>query len=604
MKKIKYSKLSIQNFMAIGNDAVVVDFERGLNLIRGDNKDNPDRKNAVGKTTIPNAFCYSLFGETLEKIKNEFIVNFTTKGKGKVELDFSVQDSKGTQTYKIIRQVKPSKVFLFKGDEDITRDSISNTNKYICNLISTNSAIHKSCEVMTMSNTTPFMSKTAADKRKFVEDIFDIEVFGLMLKDLKKLITENKKNVSVNSALVEESNTAIATAKSQITDLENEIKNRDKEIAIKVEEIERQKLVISGDIDVIVADISKIDIPDLMSKEEKVEGHIVTYNENKKEQEAAASAYQVKLVDIRAEKKPLIKAVSGSGTCSECLQGICVEHVVKIQDDIDKLTQQENVILGQLDYANEQITKTCKTVSDLEGILSTIADKKARYNALTDNVNNLRDRITQLDRDIELIKGHDKGKTSIEKFQANLDKLTATCADRVEEGAKLNRTTEDYNVCKFILGEEGVKSFAIKRLVGLLNGTISEYLTGMGLSIKCVFDEYFDAEITTTKGKKLSYTNLSGAERRSVDIACSLSFSDMRRRISGVSTNVEFYDEIFDSAFDELGLDMFISILKKRIVKNKMCVYAISHRKETAKHVDGETIMLEKERDVTRRVDK
>jgi hypothetical protein len=76
----------------------------------------------------------------------------------------------------------------------------------------------------------------------------------------------------------------------------------------------------------------------------------------------------------------------------------------------------------------------------------------------------------------------------------------------------------------------------------------------------------------------------------------------MRRKINGVSSNVEFYDEIFDGAFDERGLDLLINVLKDRIVKNNMSVYAISHRKETMKHIDGEIINLEKENDITRRV--
>ena len=33
-----------------------------------------------------------------------------------------------------------------------------------------------------------------------------------------------------------------------------------------------------------------------------------------------------------------------------------------------------------------------------------------------------------------------------------------------------------------------------------------------------------------------------------------------------------------------------------------MNVYAISHRKETAKHVDGEIIALQKENNITRRI--
>jgi len=195
MKKIKYKKIIVQNFLSIGNDAIEIEFKEGLNLITGQNIDNPERKNAVGKSSLMSAYFYALFGETIGKIKNEYIVNNITKGKGRIELQFDVETTENTQSYKIIRQVKPTKVELWKGDEDITRDSIANTNKYICDLLGTNPIIHKSCDIMTLSDTTPFMLKNAAEKRKFIEDIFNIEIFGLMLKDLKKYISENKNDM-------------------------------------------------------------------------------------------------------------------------------------------------------------------------------------------------------------------------------------------------------------------------------------------------------------------------------------------------------------------------------------------------------------------------
>ena len=33
MKKIKYKRLSVQNFLSIGNDTIELNFQKGLNLI-------------------------------------------------------------------------------------------------------------------------------------------------------------------------------------------------------------------------------------------------------------------------------------------------------------------------------------------------------------------------------------------------------------------------------------------------------------------------------------------------------------------------------------------------------------------------------------------
>lgn len=54
MRKIKYLTLKGQNFLSIGNDQIVIDFQSGFNLITGKNIDNPDRVNGIGKCVDEN----------------------------------------------------------------------------------------------------------------------------------------------------------------------------------------------------------------------------------------------------------------------------------------------------------------------------------------------------------------------------------------------------------------------------------------------------------------------------------------------------------------------------------------------------------------------
>jgi energy-coupling factor transporter ATP-binding protein EcfA2 len=166
----------------------------------------------------------------------------------------------------------------------------------------------------------------------------------------------------------------------------------------------------------------------------------------------------------------------------------------------------------------------------------------------------------------------------------------------------LKQKSEDYEVCKFVLGEEGVRSFVVKRLLSMMNASIQQYINDLGMSIRCKFDEYFDEQLSNDKGKEISYWNLSGGERRTVDLACAWAFKDLKRKISGVSSNVEWIDEVFDAAFDERGFDLLVELVKKRIEKNDLAVYAISHRKEILKQVTGSIIELEKEGGITRRI--
>ena len=70
-----------------------------------------------------------------------------------------------------------------------------------------------------------------------------------------------------------------------------------------------------------------------------------------------------------------------------------------------------------------------------------------------------------------------------------------------------------------------------------------------------------------------------------------------------VRYNIAIYDELFDSSFDEKGIELITAILKERVEELDECNIIISHRKESIKSVTGDVIYLEKENGITRRLD-
>lgn len=49
MKRINFTKITIKNFLSIGNEPVVINFKQGMNVIMGVNRDEEDIKNGAGK---------------------------------------------------------------------------------------------------------------------------------------------------------------------------------------------------------------------------------------------------------------------------------------------------------------------------------------------------------------------------------------------------------------------------------------------------------------------------------------------------------------------------------------------------------------------------
>lgn len=280
MRKILYKNLKGQNFLSVGNDQIVIDFQSGFNLITGKNIDNPDRANGSGKSSIAETFYYALFGKTIRDIKKEFIVNNITKGKGAIELTFDVETDNDTQTYTIKRQLKPSSVTLLRGEEDITKDSIANTDKFICDLIGSNPVICRSCDILSLSDNIPFMAKKPEEKRKFINDIFSLEVFGKMSNELKNLIRDNKGEMNISTARLEELNHTLETLNIQQEDYLKKVQEREaileqkrKEIQEKINETS-EKIVKTSIMDVSAIQLEKERWDDAWRKLDGKIGHV------------------------------------------------------------------------------------------------------------------------------------------------------------------------------------------------------------------------------------------------------------------------------------------------------------------------------------------
>jgi ABC-type transporter Mla maintaining outer membrane lipid asymmetry ATPase subunit MlaF len=77
----------------------------------------------------------------------------------------------------------------------------------------------------------------------------------------------------------------------------------------------------------------------------------------------------------------------------------------------------------------------------------------------------------------------------------------------------------------------------------------------------------------------------------------------MRRLQGGVKYNICIYDELFDSSFDDKGIELVTQILQERTEELDECCIIISHRKESIKAVTGEVIFIEKQNGISKRVD-
>jgi hypothetical protein len=231
---------------------------------------------------------------------------------------------------------------------------------------------------------------------------------------------------------------------------------------------------------------------------------------------------------------------------------------------------------------------------------------KQAYHALDlkqQEIDSVKARITQLEgwnkqlaRDIKTVQTEKSGfKDLITKTEEKVGELTQALDGSKQKIANLD-------VVKFVVSEEGVKSFIVKRILKVLNGRLAHYLRALDANCLCHFNEYFEEVIVNDKGHECSYMSFSSGERKRIDLAMLFTFQDIRRLQADVSININIYDELFDSSIDEKGSSLVLSILQDRVEKYKECIYIISHQKAITKIEPTSIVMLEKKNGFTRRV--
>lgn len=596
MKYVSFQKLVIKNFLSIGDEPVIIEFNKGLNIITGINRDKLDRRNGVGKSTVADALYFAVFGNTIRDIKKEFVSNNLTNKTCEVQLFFNVNSSKGNDDFIISRTLNPSRLTILKNGTDKTRDSIANTNEYIEAVLSSTPEVFHNCVVMTVNNTLPFMAKTKGEKRKFIEQVFNLQIFSDMVTCLREDTNKVSKNFDIENAKYVE-------IQKSIENYEKQKLSRIKEREDKISSIKNKIVNNNNLIQTYNKDLHSIKSLDVSKKEKELEElNKVFESVDEKIKNLIATTTEV-ATTLKINMDQLSKVGTTNSTCPTCLRPIDLEdknHITKaknkLQSNIDEYAKTARVCKKDSENLKAEKQKITESIDSL---------RREIYNlkVLIENKNHLEVRVNELtELNIDLIENIAHLNEHNDSFNDVLNQTKERLEIVKMEIENLKKSLNLLDVVKFVVSEEGVKSYIVKKILQNFNSKLAFYLKKLDSNSICVFNEYFEEEIINDKGKICSYNNFSGAERKAIDLACLFSFIDMRKAQGNVHYNVSIYDELLDSSLDEKGVNLVLDILKERSEKQKESIFIISHRKESVKAATGEIIFLEKRNGITKRI--
>ena len=604
MKQIQFKKLIIKNFLSVGETPVTIDFKPGLHIITGINKDKVNRRNGVGKSTISDALYFALYGNTLRELKKEFIANNISSGKCEVCLIFDVKDKQSTIEYKIVRLLNPTKCYIYKDGKDFTRDTINNTTEYINKLINTSEDVFQNCVIMTINNTIPFMGKKRIDKRKFIEGILNLEIFSSMVNILRNDYNDTRKELDTECTILDEVGNSIRTYKEQKELHENNKSN-------KLKKYKSRQIDNEEELKKIENNIKKIKIID--SSEYRTKHKILTDRLdtcNIKISHAVSEIAGMKAnIKLHIEQIETLSNTSNKPICPTCLREIHSDDKNHIQEEKNKIKKIIRKLKAKIDEEEETASKYKEVQEQLQikieknsELVNQAIHASKQIDELKGRKEQLRNWQRELKQDIEELESQSS------QFQNIIEETEHRIQSIKSNISNIKGEIKDLDIVKFIVSEEGVKSYIVKKILELLNSKLAYYLKKMDSNCILFFNEYFEEQIVDDKGKICSYNNFSGAERKNIDLACLFTFMDIRRLQGDVSFNLSMYDELFDSSLDEKGVDLVVNILTERLEKYNECMYVISHRKESVNFAtraeirNGDVVFLQKENGITTRV--
>jgi hypothetical protein len=449
---------------------------------------------------------------------------------------------------------------------------------------------------MTLNNTLPFMAKSKVEKRKFIEQVFNLQIFSQMLSNLRDEHANVKKNFDIEVAKHDE-------IKRNIEVYNVEKTNKVNENAAKIANIRSKISANEREIAKITQDISSIENINLTDKEANIDRLATAYSTaEKKIEELIVNVTEIKS-DIRQKTVKYNQIGTDNDVCPTCLRPIDTNdrktfvdqkanlqtEITDLSKDYDTKNQTIQTVRSKLDALKLHITKANNEIVNAKTAIASKEMKENRLQELT-NVNQ------ELNESIRTVE------TNSNVFD-ELIKQTSNRLDNIKiEIDNIKKVINMLDVVKFVVSEEGVKSYIVKKILQNFNSKLAFFLKKLDSNSICVFNEYFEEEILNEKGKICSYNNFSGAERKAIDLACLFSFIDMRKSQGNVHYNISLYDELFDSSLDEKGVELVLEIVKERCEKYNECAFVISHRKESIKFATGDIIFLEKHNGITKRI--
>lgn len=621
-----FTKLSWRNLFSYGDyhTEFALDTD-GITFVKGRNKDTGGT-NGSGKSVLIDVFSWVLFGKTVKDVPADAVRCIHTKEAAHACIEFWQG-----QDYYEINRYRGHKEYgngvLVKKNGIVDTSVTDGTNKDAQEVIDTILGIdyHALTSSIVFSTEMPLkLPKLTADRRRqFMEMLLGLRAYSEYGKTSKAKAKGIRKNLDETVIEEREKKNALASQKEDLIKYNGMSKDFTNNKTIALERLEKQYNELSDKIDNIdvtkINDIKKnIEESQMVSKTTEKEiaeltlslqqiDHDIKTIQNSISEVQRSSAANAKSIDkdfqaqIKLHKQRIELMKHECPTCQRGWEGTDVDsHNATHKAEIDRLTNelqtaiqenQENLDKTVGEYAASQKAKlSSKTEfsnakADLARKHKDLMDSLAELSAVLKSMPNESDLVVLKEQREHLQKTIESKSNEQNPYKQIIDDLSTKIKGAIDilDAVDAKKATLE-NELKYVsfwdesFNNDGLKLFIFETIIPILNSRIAHYLPILfeNNKVRCEFDKmmnmfvFLDNTIT-------SYGNLSQGERKRVDLGIALALLETAQSQHGMSSNVMFFDEIFDSSLDSNGMKAVMSILYTMPVKT---MFVISHRNE------------------------
>lgn len=585
--KILIEKIKVKNFLSIGSQPIEFDYNSGIHLVTGKINGKTVR-NGVGKSTIfVDAIIFGLFGKSIREVNMDQMVNSIVGEKCEVTVWFKLNGV----PYRIERGIKPGYLRIFKNDEPVTKEKGNKTKeqKDFERKLGVSYTTFKNMITQNINSSKPFFDMKAAERRQFLEDIVNLNVYGKMFelartdfndaRNRKKVLEAEFKSakklfedkLATYKKVQAKKNSFEAEKEAEISSLEEKLatlEERRDGISIPDKDYEAIKEKIATRLQDIAADRAK-------------HNQIIDSNN---------SDIRKNLKKIEKIEENPVCSICGTPTDSDHVK----EHIEELKTEIREFESNcvvSEEALGDLDIEYKSLKDK---LAKAKNAAHKVAERKRELEKVESNINHTQKKLEEVrDREFELSDvvtkeevAKAKKQALIKKKELNDEAVNMVYGQRIKE----------------ILGDKGIKNYIIRKILPVLNKKMNEYLAMLNATYSIHFDENLQETMKSRNIQKFNYNNFSSGEKKRIDLALMFTLIDIAKTRSSIDCNILILDEVLDTSLCSDGTESFMTFLKTTFKQNypDLCTYVVTHKSDITEDNFDTVVQLEKINEFTK----